>query len=184
MKPAKGFSLLELLITLAIAAILLGISLPSFKKIIERNQIAANMNSLHNVFHFARSSALDKNQRVNICGSNSQSTCDKFWAQNILVFIDENDDNKPDADEIIHIRPFNLRNGKYKSRMSFGGSHTQFLTDGRATGGGTVIYCPNDSEASKYRRMTWNRVGRVYRGSDSNGDGVVEDLEGKELNCH
>ena len=183
MKPTKGFSLLELLITLAIAAILLGISLPSFNKIIERNQIAADMNSLHNVFHFARSTAIAKKQKIHICGSNSQSTCDKFWTQNILVFIDENDDKKPDVDEIIHIRPFNLRNGQYKSRMSSGVSHTRFLTDGRASGGGTVIYCPNDSVASKYRRMTWNRLGRVYRGSDSNGDGIVEDLEGKELNC-
>jgi len=68
-----------------------------------------------------------------------------------------------------------------RSRFAFGKPYTVLRPDGQASFTGSMIYCPHNGEAKNVKRVTWNRVGRPYKGIDRNGDGLIEDTNGKPL---
>ena len=55
---SPGFTLLELLITMSIAAIVLTIAVPSFRYVTNSNRIAGELNGLLGDLQFARSEAI------------------------------------------------------------------------------------------------------------------------------
>jgi type IV fimbrial biogenesis protein FimT len=66
MKKTRGFTLVELLITLAIAGILAGLAGPSFFEMIQNNRITSTTNHLISHINYARSEAVRLNRAVNI----------------------------------------------------------------------------------------------------------------------
>lgn len=68
---SDGFTLVELMVTLAVAAILLGIAVPSFRDMLERNRIAAQSNELLGGLQTARSEAIRKNATHRFCSSST-----------------------------------------------------------------------------------------------------------------
>lgn len=87
MKPRSesGFSLIEVMIVIAVLAILIGIALPSFRAAIQNNRITAQANELVTAFHLARSEALKRNRPVVLCASNNGSACAGGWANGWIV---------------------------------------------------------------------------------------------------
>jgi len=71
-KSDKGFTLIEILVTLAIISILVVVASPSFINIIKRDRLVTNANHLHNTFKYARSEAIKREQDVNIVATGSQ----------------------------------------------------------------------------------------------------------------
>lgn len=65
----RGFSLLELMITLSIAAILLVIAVPSFRDLMHRNQVSSASNELLASVAYARTEAITRGQLVSMCPS-------------------------------------------------------------------------------------------------------------------
>lgn len=66
---AQGFTLVELMVALAVAAILLGIGVPSFMNIMERNRAASQTNELLGALQTARSEAVRRNATHRFCSS-------------------------------------------------------------------------------------------------------------------
>jgi prepilin-type N-terminal cleavage/methylation domain-containing protein len=62
-----GFTVLELLVTLTIAAILLGAGVPTFQQFTQRQHMKAAVGSLHNDLLLARSEAVYRNLEVVAC---------------------------------------------------------------------------------------------------------------------
>ena len=71
----KGFSLIELMITLSIAAILLVVAAPSFRDALRRNKVSSASNALLADISYARSEAINRGNVVSICPSSDQATC-------------------------------------------------------------------------------------------------------------
>ena len=93
MKRDYGFTLVELMVTLVIAAILLTAGVPSFTTLIKNNRLTTSTNELVGALTLARSEAVKRGLRVTVCKSADQASCDTSgtgWQQGWIVFTDEN----------------------------------------------------------------------------------------------
>lgn len=77
--------MIELMIAIAVLAILAGLALPSFRTAVQNNRITVHANEMVTAFHLARSEALKRNRPVVVCASNDGSTCSGAWADGWLV---------------------------------------------------------------------------------------------------
>jgi len=63
----RGFSLIELMITLFIAAILLAYAVPSFRGMMNSNRIVTQTNDMVAALNLARSEAITRNANITFC---------------------------------------------------------------------------------------------------------------------
>jgi len=94
MKKAAGFTLIELMITVAVVAVLLVVGVPSLKTFMQTNRLISSTNDLISALHIARTEAIKNNARVSICESSNGKTCGNTgnWRTGWIVFIDSNGD--------------------------------------------------------------------------------------------
>ena len=97
-----GLTMIELVMTLLIAAVLVGLAAPSFINTIEENNLTAAANDMLAALNLARSTAITQREDVRICKSTNGTSCDNTlnWEQGWLVFIDK---DPPGADEVIRV---------------------------------------------------------------------------------
>ncbi len=75
MDKKRGFSLIELMVTLAVAAILLAVAVPNMRSFIQNNKAAATSNQLLSALNFARSKAVHFGRGMTLCSSTDATTC-------------------------------------------------------------------------------------------------------------
>jgi type IV fimbrial biogenesis protein FimT len=102
-KNVSGFTLVELMITVSIAAILLGIAIPSFTDTIKSNRLTTQANDFVTALNFARSEAVKRGYQVTLCKSTDGATCVTTgnWAQGWVVFADQDNDLVFDVGETL-----------------------------------------------------------------------------------
>ena len=99
-RSVKGFTLVELLVTLAVLGILVLIGIPNMRAIIQNNRIATLTNDLLSDINLARSEALKRATNVGICMSSAGIACDgASWTGGRMVFADTNNNQAFDAGE-------------------------------------------------------------------------------------
>lgn len=74
MRNRTGFTLIELMVTIAVAAVLLTLAAPSFMDTIRRNSATTQANELLAALHVARSEAVMRGREVAICPRASQAS--------------------------------------------------------------------------------------------------------------
>jgi type IV fimbrial biogenesis protein FimT len=87
-KRMAGMTLVELLVVMMIAAILLGVGVPSFRYVTNSNRMSGEINNLLGDLQFARSEALKEGQTVTICSSTGTTCGTASWDQGWIVFSD------------------------------------------------------------------------------------------------
>lgn len=96
---SSGFTLVELVITVALAAIILSAAVPSFRTLIQNNRITAQVNEFVTALNLARSEAVKRGVSVRVCTSVDGASCagSGDWQQGWIVFSDIDGDGTPDT---------------------------------------------------------------------------------------
>lgn len=98
----SGFNLLELMFTLAVAAIVLGIGIPNMRDLVRNSRIAAETNDLVIGFHAGRSEAVKRRANVTLCAASDSAaeapTCGTSFSEGWIVFVDRNGNGVVDLD--------------------------------------------------------------------------------------
>jgi type IV fimbrial biogenesis protein FimT len=99
----SGLSLIELLTALAIFALMLGFGVPSYRDWIAARELANHAEYLAETLNLARSEAVKRGMRVNLCKSRDGTQCDDeaAWDAGWIVFSDDNRDGQVESAESI-----------------------------------------------------------------------------------
>ena len=100
-RKMNGFTLVELMICLAVAAILCAVSFPALGGLVHGTQSRAAQDAMLATLSFARGTAVTHQRDIVVCPSHDQQTCDDdlWWQSGWIVFEDANRDGERDADE-------------------------------------------------------------------------------------
>jgi type IV fimbrial biogenesis protein FimT len=95
---AAGFTLIELMITVTMVAILIGIAAPSFTSWVTTVRVTGQANDLFSDLLLARSEAVKRDVQVAICASTTGTDCDGAdWSTGWVVIVDADGDGKKDG---------------------------------------------------------------------------------------
>lgn len=97
--PSPGFTLVELIVTMVVAAIILSIAVPALQAVIQQNRIVTQVDQFVGDLNFARSEAITRGGPVTVCKSADGATCTTSgsWEQGWIVFTDPNNIGVVDA---------------------------------------------------------------------------------------
>jgi len=87
----SGFTLIELIVTVAVLAIVVAMAAPAFNGMIANNRSAGMASELVATLNYARSESIRQAKRVSICPSTNGTSClasANDWAKGWLVFVD------------------------------------------------------------------------------------------------
>ena len=95
-----GFTLIEMMVTLTLLAILIALVTPSFRGLLADNRAAAQANALVGSLMLARSEAIKRNAPVVLCRSNSGTSCaGSEWEDGWILWADMDRDGTLDPDD-------------------------------------------------------------------------------------
>lgn len=86
----RGFTLLELMVTIAVAAILTAVAAPGLRALLQANRAASQANEFLSALSLARSEAITRGLPASICPTTDEASCadDADWSTGWLVFVD------------------------------------------------------------------------------------------------
>jgi type IV fimbrial biogenesis protein FimT len=90
----RGFTLVELLVTVVVVAIVLSIAIPSFQTQMLNNRSIALGEDFAAAVNFARAEAVKRAGRVSLCASDDGATCGGEWTDGFIAFVDTVDADK------------------------------------------------------------------------------------------
>ena len=178
LKKQTGFTMIELLIVVAIISVVAAIALPSFRTMIITNRVSTTVNTLQGAILYARSEALKRGGGVTLCKSDnpdaaapacsnvvSNAAANTGWGSGWIIFADANQNAIVEpGEEVIRVQSPLLRNFNEGSVvpvpdmffMTFGANGQTFIPDTSFL----VKRPPNDTDASHDRYLCVGTGGR------------------------
>ncbi len=163
-RQKKGFTLIELMVTVAAAAVLLSIGLPSFRTVIMDNRLVTQSNQFITSVNLARSSAVRFQRNATVCPSANfnanvpRCTATNDWSAGWIVWVDKDRDSVTDATEVISI--FGPSNGDM-TFSSVGSAGLTYDARGFSLAGGDDLTLCDSRTAETGRLIRINAVGRT-----------------------
>jgi type IV fimbrial biogenesis protein FimT len=185
MRLQRGFTLLELMVTLAVAAILFSVAVPGFQQMVQRNRVITYTNDFIATVNYARSEAIRTASPVSICASSDGATCTGTWSQGWITFANRDGDNpaEVDAGGVEPVLKVHERlNGQYtlSSDAVFAGGVT-YDVSGAANATGVLAVCHAGSLAQS-RAIVLTRL-RPRVATDTDGDHIPNIDGGNLVDC-
>lgn len=168
-RASSGFSLLELLVTGAIASVLMLVAVPAMTGMLDTQRRISSVNSFVSSLHLARGEAIKRNGRAVVCKSNGGDQCSRSgdWDQGWIVFHDANNNARVDAGELVLRQhgPIGDRlrltgNQPVAHYVSYSASGSAKLMSG-AFQAGTFVLCPTSvNRDGAVRKIILSGTGR------------------------
>jgi len=187
----KGFTLVELMVALAILAILVMAAAPTFNATLKRNRIESQLKDLSSHVKLARSEAISRSRTVTMCRSSDQTTCSTAapvgnWSIGWITFLDINGNATIDADDIV----LRVHEGLGRNILTVSDANPipgnvgdiQFTRNGVNTRV-TFQMCEDGGDNTMARALIMELTGRLMWSTDSDSNGVFEDIGGNDLSC-
>jgi type IV fimbrial biogenesis protein FimT len=161
----RGFSLTELIMVLAIAAVMLAIAVPDMRQLIRRQQLKAAVNDLFGAIDLTRSQAIARGGQVQLVPADAAGV---DWSRGWVVFVDRDGDRRPgDGEEVI------MRHGPVPNGIVIGSSFSSQPTPDYLAYNGAGRSCTATSslaarwgtmslfQGDQTRRIKINMLGRA-----------------------
>lgn len=100
-----GFILIELLFTMALLAILLGLAFPVYRHLIAELRLFILTERINMTIHYARSEAIRRQRLVTVCKSKDSKTCSGRWKDGWIVFSAKNPTDLADSTTLLRVYP-------------------------------------------------------------------------------
>ena len=133
-RRSAGFTIIELMATLTLVAVLAALAAPSVHEMIATARLKSHNSALQSSLMLARSEAINRKKRVVVCKSPDQAACTTTgdWRQGWIVFIDNNDNAAVDAGEAI-LQKVSALSGSFVLRGTNNiGDYVSFTSSGAA----------------------------------------------------
>lgn len=155
----QGLTLVELMVTLAVAIILIAVGMPLFTGVAGSNRATTQANNLVAAMKLARSEAVKRRDLVNVCAGNG-AACGGAgdWATGWFVHSDTNDNGTLDAPDVL--RAWESLADASTVTVT-GGASVAFLATGEANGTYTFELNNSDATAGGQRCVTVTNAGQV-----------------------
>jgi type IV fimbrial biogenesis protein FimT len=160
-RAPRGFTMIEGLVVLAVAAVLLGVAAPDFSRTLSERALAVQASQFMSALRFARSEAVKRGQPVVVCASDAaapgvrcQPEGRADWRAGWIVFVDPAGDEGPEPARLLRVQQPFARTGGIegtRSEMTFtaagfsvnAASHFRFQPPGGAKTGGVrpILVC-------------------------------------------
>lgn len=179
---SKGFTLIELMLTVAIVAILLVWGVPNLRDLMIRSRLSGQIQEFYGAISFARSEAIKRGNYVSICKSADGSSCGGStvnWRDGWIIFANNDNDGPAVRDNIgstneeplLRVFPSLPTNYFLNANTNFT-NYVTFDRFGMANNIGTFVFCA-DSDESKARAIIVTRT-RPRIATDDDGNGIPE----------
>lgn len=159
LQRVRAFTLYELLMSLLLMALLVGLGLPAFSGLIARNRLHVETNALFHAIHLARKESIMRRRVVSICPSVDGDGCDpgRDWSAGWIMFENTDRDEPPRRDPgepLLQVHTINENVRVVANRKGF----TLRATEKRATNG-TFVVC-DAADRSTPRALVISYTGR------------------------
>jgi type IV fimbrial biogenesis protein FimT len=159
MKRTNGVTLIEMLATLAVVAILAGLAAPSFHNLALNSQRTATVNNFFHALFLARSEAILRGQVVTVCKSADGSTCltSGEWTSGWIVFVNTDHDDLPVRDDGEPI--LQVYSGWSQGQITSNRPAYSFRPYVQGVVNGTIVFCDSRGSAEA-RAIIISHTGR------------------------
>ncbi|USD39661.1 GspH/FimT family pseudopilin [Ferrimonas sp. SCSIO 43195] len=155
-----GLTLIELMITLAVATLLLTTGVPALQQLLANSRAHSAVTSLYQDLNYARQLAIAYQATVTLCPLSPSSQCDGQWHQGYRIFIDSPPwQTYGDDDEHLKQQPAIASRDAIK--FSANVNAIRFDEAGFTGQNGTFYYCPDSASASHLTAVVISRTGRI-----------------------
>ena len=192
----RGFTLLELMLAIAVATILITMGVPALQQMIMNNRLRSQANTLISALNFTRSEAIKRGATVYMskCTSNGGTippSCGTTWSwsNGWIIFVDLNGDNKVNVDtdpaknEVLR-NYGSTPNSDYSLNANNNfTNYISYLPSGKSNTVGRFVICYNNQTDPllNSKAVFINPAGRARVAPDNNKNSVPEDMEGKDI---
>ena len=157
----RGFTLIELMVTVAVAVIMLAVAVPGFNEIIRSNKLTTNVNGFVQALHLTRSEAI-KSGGATLCASDNGTSCNGAdWTKGWIIFSDFDLNGVVNgSDAIVRVNDVMPSGATLPSAtattVTYAG--TGFLNG--VAGNLTFVFCGGRTGTGAGRTVVVNRTGR------------------------